>query len=982
LVEASTVAVVDLHEKECIRVLHVDDEESLLKVARECLHAEGSFEVETALSVEQALKKLEEGKFDVVVSDYQMPGKDGLALLKELRDKNNDIPFIMFTGRGREEVAIKALNYGADQYLNKSGDPETVYGELAHSIYKAVERKKAKRMLIESEERYRSLLESISDSVYLLDRDWRYLIINEGATKLANMHKDKILGKKLPELFPGVEETAFFKTLRKVMETRKPDVVADEYMFPGGRKGWYEIHVYPVREGTLCISTDITERKKMENALKNSERKYRELVENLHEGIWVIDKDNCTTFANPRMAEILGYTVDEMQGKHLFSLMDKHGVEICKYYLERRKQGITEQHNFEFIRKDGIRIYARLGTSPITDDDGNYVGALASVMDLTEQRQAEGNLRESEEKWRSLVEMAPDGMATIDTKGVFTSVNNAFLRLTGFTKEEIVGKHFTKLQTIHAKDLPKYLKLMVAALRGKVPKPFEYSYLRKDGTIGWGEAHIGVLKKNGKTTGYQAIFREITERKQAEQAVRESQQKFERLFMSNPEAAVYSDPKFRIVDANPRFLKLFGYSIDEIKGKQIKDVVVPENKIEETKRLEESALKGHVYHDTVRKRKDGSLVPVSASAAPLIVENELIGYLWIYKDITAMKKAEEELAESRRHFQTLFNLMVDPVAIVDGKGKILELTAKVEEITGFKSEELVGKNFLRTKIATRKSKAIMIKNLTKRMMGMHVSPYEVEILAKDGRKLVYEINAARIEYKGKPADLVVFRDIAERKKMEEKLRVVGRLTRHDVRNKLAAITGNVYLARKRSADDPKFTEYLSEIENAVQQTNGIFDFARNYEMLGMEELIYLDVEKTVNEAAQLFNDLKGIKITNACRGVTVLADHLLRQVFYNLIDNSLKYGERTSHIKIYCEEKDEHLKLVCMDDGMGIPENMKANLFHEAYGKGTGYGLYLVRRICEVYGWAIQERGKQGTGVQFIITIPKKNQEGKALYRL
>lgn len=736
-VETSTRIVLDLREKEYIRVLHVDDEESLLKVAKECLQMEGSFEVETAVSVEDALKKLGKEKFDVVVCDYQMPGKDGLAFLKELRDNNNDIPFIMFTGRGREEVAIKALNYGADQYLNKSGDPGTVYGELAHSIRKAAERKKTTRAL-----------------------------------------------------------------------------------------------------------------------------------------------------------------------------------------------------------------------------------------------------EESEAKWRSLVEMAPDGMATISKSGVITSVNNAFLKLTGYTKEEIVGKHFTKLQTIQAKDIPKYVKLIVPALRGKLPKPFEYSYIRKDGTIGWGEAHIGFLKKNGKTIGYQAILREITERKQAEQAVRESQQKFEEMFMSNPEASAYLDPNFHIIDANPRFNELFGYSVNEIKGKHINDVVVPENMMEEAKRLDEDAIKGYVYHDTVRKRKDGSLVHVFVSAAPLIVERKLIGCVALYKDITEMKKAEEELAESRRHFQTLFSLMVDPVAIVDEKGKILEVTPKVEEITGFKKEEVVGKNFLRTKIATRKTKAIMVKNLAKRMMGMHISPYEVEILTKDGRKLPYEINAARIEYKGRPADLVVFRDIAERKKMEEKLRVVGGLTRHDVRNKLTAVMGNVYLARKRSVDDPKLIEYLNQIENAVQKATRIFDFAKDYEMLGMEELAYIDVEKTVNEAVQLFSDLKGITIANSCQGLVVLADHLLRQVFYNLIDNSLKYAERAGQIKVYYEEKDGHLKLIYVDDGVGIPRNIKANLFQEGCGKGTGYGLYLIKRICEVYGWTIQEAGAEGKGVQFILTIPKRSQEGKILYKL
>ena len=139
-------------------------------------------------------------------------------------------------------------------------------------------------------------------------------------------------------------------------------------------------------------------------------------------------------------------------------------------------------------------------------------------------------------------------------------------------------------------------------------------------------------------------------------------------------------------------------------------------------------------------------------------------------DNISKAKLEEELAESQRHFQTLFNTMTDPVAIVDEGGIFLEVTDKVVEFTGFKKEELLGRNFLRTKIATNKSKAIMVKNLAKRMTGMKLAPYEMEVLTKDGRKLPYELNASKIVYKGKPADMVVFRDISKRKQAEKKLR--------------------------------------------------------------------------------------------------------------------------------------------------------------------------------------------------------------------
>ena len=406
--------------------------------------------------------------------------------------------------------------------------------------------------------------------------------------------------------------------------------------------------------------------------------------------------------------------------------------------------------------------------------------------------------------------------------------------------------------------------------------------------------------------------------------------------------------------------------------------------------LDKKAGERIVYYDTFRKRKDGTLIPVSISAAPITLEGKLVGTVGLYKDISQLNRMENEVKESRRHFQMLFNVMVDPVIIVDRKGKFLEVTDRVVEITGFQKEELIGKNFLRTKIVTAKSKAILIKNLAKRMIGMHVAPYEIAVLTKDGKKLPYEINAARIEYKGNPADLVAFRDVSERKKtmedlkiLNEKLSVVGKLTRHDVRNKLAIISGNAYLIKQKLTGNHDALEHLSEIESSSEQMERILEFARIYEKIGVEELSYLDVEKCLEEAIKLFSDLQGIKIVNDCRGLTVLTDSLLRQLFYNLIHNSLRHGEKVVQITAHYKKMGkDRLRLVFKDDGVGIPEVEKEKIFKEGYGKGTGYGLYLVKKMCEVYGWAIQETGKQDNGAQFTITIPRLDEQGRQNFQL
>jgi signal transduction histidine kinase len=199
------------------------------------------------------------------------------------------------------------------------------------------------------------------------------------------------------------------------------------------------------------------------------------------------------------------------------------------------------------------------------------------------------------------------------------------------------------------------------------------------------------------------------------------------------------------------------------------------------------------------------------------------------------------------------------------------------------------------------------------------------------------------------------------------------------------VTGNAYLLRRKLAEDPKALEQLSDMETAVRLVGDIFEFAGTYEKLGVEQPSYMDVGKAVDEAVALFSDLKGIKVVNECDGLTVLADSLLRQLFYNLVDNSLKYGEKIQQIKTYYRTPSaDQLELVYEDDGVGIPNNMRSNLFKEGFtsGKGTGYGLFMIKRMCEVYGWTIQETGKQGKGAQFTMLIPTIGSTGKANYQI
>jgi signal transduction histidine kinase len=220
--------------------------------------------------------------------------------------------------------------------------------------------------------------------------------------------------------------------------------------------------------------------------------------------------------------------------------------------------------------------------------------------------------------------------------------------------------------------------------------------------------------------------------------------------------------------------------------------------------------------------------------------------------------------------------------------------------------------------------------------------------------------------------------------LNEKLRVVGSLTRHDVRNKLLAVTGNAFLLKKKHPDQADIIDGLRKMEQSCKEIGEILEFAKMYEQLGVQELTYISVEEKLNEALTLFSGSLNLKVINDCHGLTLLADSFVRQLFFNLIDNSIKHGKKATSIKVSYEKDQEGLNLIYEDNGIGIPVDNKPKLFKSGFSTGgsSGYGLYLIRKMVEVYGWAIQENGEPDKGAQFNITIPKISQKGKENFRI
>ena len=387
-------------------------------------------------------------------------------------------------------------------------------------------------------------------------------------------------------------------------------------------------------------------------SLRESEEKYRSLIESLQEGIWVIDEDAKTVFVNSPMAEMLGYTEEEMLGKHLFEFMDEKAVAIAKENLKRREAGIQEQHDFEFLQKDGSKVYAILETRPVTDNDGNFKGASAGVINVTERKRAEEALREKEERYRMIIQTAMDGFWLTDTNGNFLEVNAAYAQMSGYSTEELMNM---RIFDVEAGESPEEVARHIQKGIETGFDRFETVHRRKDKSTFDIEINFRYLPIEGGR--FVVFLRDITERKGAEEELRESEERYRRLIELNPDG-IYVCREGKIIYVNQAAIDIWGAkSEDELIGKTVFDLIHPDYSEKAKERSRLVAEKGVAVPliDFKYLRLDKGETHVQAIVSPVIFKGEP-ALLSTIRDITNQRKAEAEKEKLEAQLQQAYKM--------------------------------------------------------------------------------------------------------------------------------------------------------------------------------------------------------------------------------------------------------------------------------------------------------------------------------------
>jgi PAS domain S-box-containing protein len=378
-----------------LRVLHVDDDVCFLEVSKQILEMEGKFEVDNAMSVGEAFQKLEKQSYDAVVSDYEMPSKDGLQFLKELREQDNTIPFCIFTGKGREEAAIKALDLGADGYFNKTGDPETVYGELVRGIRKSVEAKKAKAKACIEEERLKAILTSSPDAIVITDLGAIVVNCNDAALNLAGyLSKEEFIGKSWLEIIQkkGYQKAIELsdRLLEKPSLIERPQIKRAEFPFvkSSGAKCFLELSVGALKDaagnplGYVSVLRDISERKRVEEQNRKLTDELNRVFDALTDLMLIIDMDNRIVRVNKKTCEFLKKKPEELLGKHCYEVMHRTDKpwKGCPHVKVLKSKHVASA----VIYDPSIGRQLLVTVSPIFDERGEFVQCVHSAKDIAD----------------------------------------------------------------------------------------------------------------------------------------------------------------------------------------------------------------------------------------------------------------------------------------------------------------------------------------------------------------------------------------------------------------------------------------------------------------------------------------------------------------------------------------------------------------------------------------------------------------------
>jgi len=484
--------------------------------------------------------------------------------------------------------------------------------------------------------------------------DYIFLDVNQAFEGMSGLHRDKILGKKVKEVCQenGTLNFDWIGTYGQVALTGE-SIRFEQYLETAGR--WYDITAYSDEPGYfITVFRDITESKKTEQTLRASEAKYRNLVENINEVAYILDENANITYVSPSVEYVSGYTPSELIKMRFTDFVHPDDLEGRIEQFLKVMSGVNEASEYRFITKDGRTVWVRTAARPVVKE-GRVVGVQGVLTDITERKQAEEELKLKGEYLRGILESQNDLIVRVDLEYRFTYVNDAYCKTFGKTREELIGNSFTPL--VHEEDIEHTLKTMEKLFVPPYRAYFEQRAMTIDGWrwIAWDDS--GILNDKGEVVEIQAVGRDITEQKSAENKLRESENLMSAIIDNAKDSIFVKDTSLRYVKINKAMTFLFELPQEKILGMSDSDLFGPEF-AEHVENIDRQVLEGETVEEFPAKPAGGEMKYFHTIKVPLKDDyGNIAGMCGIARDITERKQAEEAL---RYHYE--FEKMISEIA--------------------------------------------------------------------------------------------------------------------------------------------------------------------------------------------------------------------------------------------------------------------------------------------------------------------------------
>ncbi len=807
-------------------------------------------------------------------------------------------------------------------------------GQAALLIQKSLKSHPPPRM---QENAYVKLVESIPYCVFFKDKDFKYTWVNQQKADIHDTQPEEMLGKTDFDYFPPITANRIREDDAYVIYSGNSIINQERNIhYSSGKKQWALITKLPTRDGEgkitglMGISTDITKQKHIEEALWESEEKFRSVVEHSHVGIFTIDNDYRFNYANHELCMITGYSFSELLGEDFRNLLDKQYLKLVEERYRKRQRGedVPGKYRIHIVTKNGGKRLVQLSSTVIKDLSGK-VYTIAQIMDITDEEKAHDALKESEKRFKDMAELLPQTVFEMDRKGNFTFVNENGLNTFGYTKKDL-KKRINVKDIISPKDHPKLAEGFKNLITGNGPGNIEYKGLRKNGGEFQIEIYTAPVKSGKQITGLRGLVIDVTERKRVQAELKAQSKELKKL---NKE---YQQQNKKLKDA----LKELCQGNAELQATY-------EKLQESEKRFRQ--LADHM-NDIFWLREKGEILFINQSfsrvwgiSPDIIIKSPDILHKWIHPD--DKHKFYTWIDEDKVKPNTVFS---EQYRIIQPNGNIRWIWARLFPIL-----DSTGKIYRTAGIATDITSQ---KNIEKALKEAKEKAEE-----SDRLKTTFLANFSH-EVRTPLNAIMGFSQILEEESQD-----------HRYFNETLKTILNNSIQLQNLIDD---ILDIAKIESRQLRVN--------IAGLDVKTLVKEIIKQyqTGNKLIQEKNLALTFKNEDTAGDYFILTDKTrLKQILVNLLDNAIKYTEQ-GKIELAYEHTPEHgLLFKVTDTGIGVDETIKPYIFdrfrqgqleqHEK-SRGTGLGLAISKGLVELLGGNIWFASETGKGTSFYFSIPYK----------